>query len=157
MCSYRLDLQGLARGAGEPAAKQLAFVLAQLQVRGRAFELYSLPEGCQLRRAVDVHRADQRAYRQEGGRAGGFLDMTLVSDDRWRGLFDHWGTSHIAYRDRPDVPTLCTEPYAGRPHIEMALRFADWLGCDVEIGLASWWFPGSTVRIEFVPRPERPR
>lgn len=104
-----------------------------------------------------ARQAIQRAYRQEGERAGRFLDMTLVSDDRWRGLFDHWGTSHIAYRDRPDVPTFCTEPYAGRPHIEMALRFADWLGCDVEIGLASWWFPGSTVRIEFVPRPERPR
>jgi hypothetical protein len=104
-----------------------------------------------------ARQAIRRAYRAEGERPRGFLDMTVVNDNRWRGLFDHWGTSRIAYRDKPDVQTLCTEPYAGREHIEMALRFADWLGCEVEIGLASWWFPGSTVRIEFVPRREGPR
>jgi len=89
----------------------------------------------------------QRAYRGKGSPPRHFLDMTLVNDDRWRGLFDHWGTSRWG-----DERTLCTEPYAGRQHIEMALRFADWLGCDVDIGGASWWFPGNTVRIEFRPR-----
>ena len=78
--------------------------------------------------------------------------MTVVNDERWRGLFDHWGTSRTVRRGAADVPTLCTEPYAGRRHVEMALRFADWLGCDVEIGGASWWYPSHTVRIEFLPR-----
>jgi hypothetical protein len=99
----------------------------------------------------------QRAYREEGGRAGRYLDMTILNDDRWRGLFDHWGASQIAYRDGSVTPTFCTEPYAGRRHVEMALQFADWLGCDVEIGGSSWWYPGSTVRIEFCPRAADPR
>jgi hypothetical protein len=65
-------------------------------------------------------------------------------------LFDHWGTSKIE-RDGYSGPSLVTEPYAGRDHIEGALCFADWLGCEVEIGMASWWYPNNTVRIEFYP------
>jgi hypothetical protein len=103
-----------------------------------------------------ARQAIRRAYRAEGDRSGRDLVMAVVNDDRWNGLFDHWGTSRMPLRGIPDVPTLCTEPYAGRRHIEMALRFADWLRCDVRIGEASWWYPGSTVRIEFVPRDERP-
>jgi len=103
-----------------------------------------------------ARQAIRGAYRAEGQRPGRDLVMAVVNDGRWNGLFDHWGTSQIARREKPDVPTLCTEPYAGRPHIEMALKFADWLGCEVWIGGASWWYPGSTVRIEFVPRADRP-
>lgn len=66
-------------------------------------------------------------------------------------LFDHWGTSELECHDYKG-PSLVAEPYGAREHIEAALRFADWLGCNVEIGGASWWYPGSTVRIEFYPR-----
>lgn len=104
-----------------------------------------------------ARRSIQRAYRAEGTRAGHLLDVALLGDDRWRHLFDHWGTSHIPSSNGVDTQTFCTEPYAGRWHIETALRFADWIGCDVRIGGASWWYPGSTVRIEFLPRAEATR
>lgn len=103
-----------------------------------------------------ARHAIQRAYREEGGRSGRYLDMTVVNDERWRGLFDHWGTSQIRCSTYVG-PSLVTEPYGGRQPIEMALRFADWIGCDVEIGRASWWYPNYTMRIEFLPRGEDTR
>ena len=100
------------------------------------------------RRAIQIaYRAERSTWRYLGGPA-----MAILNDGRWRGLFDHWGTSTFPRADGPDVQTLCTEPYAGREEIEAALRFADWLGCDVQIGGAAWWYPGETVRIEFLPR-----
>lgn len=104
-----------------------------------------------------ARQAIRHAYRKECVRPVRHLDMDVINDDRWQGLFDHWGTSRIERTDGLHIDTFCTEPYAGRAHIEMALRFADWIGCEVRIGGASWWYPGSTVRIEFVPRPERPQ
>ena len=80
------------------------------------------------------------------------VDHFLLAYDGNVRLFDHWGTSEIrAYGY--SGPSLVAEPYAGRAHVEAALRFADWLGCDVEIGRASWWFPNHTTRFEFYPRP----
>lgn len=98
-----------------------------------------------------ARHAIQKAYRDEGDSAGTYLDTKVTNDERWRGLFDHWGSSKIQ-RYNYSGPTFVTEPYACRGHIEKALRFADWIGCDVEIGGVSWWYPDNTTRIEFYPK-----
>lgn len=96
-------------------------------------------------------------YRDEPRRAfGGCVKLAMINDERWCGLFDHWGTSELPEGVGCERKTLCTEPYGGRAEIEAALRFADWIDCDVEIGGASWWYPGSTVRIEFRQREGSP-
>lgn len=104
-----------------------------------------------------ARRAIRAALRREGApaRIDGFdaCVEALHSIHRWRvRLFDHWGESK-----RHGEPTLVAEPYADREHIEAALTFADWIGCEVKIGGASWWYPGSTTRIEFYPRAEDAR
>lgn len=77
--------------------------------------------------------------------------LYLINDPRWTRLLDHTGSS--TYRG-PDYsgPSFVTEPYADDTTADTARAFADWLGCSVHIGGPSWWYPGSTTRIEFYPR-----
>lgn len=111
-------------------------------------------------REVALHKCPKwarKAIRNAIPDAGHVLDVSGGVPSSFDGvhLFDHWGTSRIE-RHGYTGPTLVTEPYGYREHVEAALRFADLIGCNVEIGRASWWFPGSTVRIEFYPKDTTP-
>lgn len=100
-------------------------------------------------------RAVRAALRRDGRQTtrGLVVSHFLLNDTRFDArLFDHWGSSMIRVPGYTG-PSLVTEPNANARHIQAARDFAKWLGCEVEIGGASWWYPGSTVRIEFYPRP----
>lgn len=93
------------------------------------------------------------AIRRDTGRAAPQFFDDVFNRKEWSSprLFDHYGTSRIE-RLGYEGASLVTEPYGSRAHIESAFRFADWIGCEVEIGGAAWWYPGWTVRIEFYPK-----
>ena len=90
----------------------------------------------------------RRAYKGSGLPRYFSPATAILNDARWRGLFDHWGTSTLADGRR----VLVTEPYPSGDVLPDASAFATWLGCDVRVVGPSWWYPGYTLRIEFTPR-----
>lgn len=96
------------------------------------------------------------AYKREGDpRMGRRWDvaMRLINDERWDGLFDHYGSS--VWRG---IPTFATEPYRrdGSDDIEeTARKFALWAGLALIQDGPCWWAPGSksAKRFEFAVVP----
>ncbi len=100
----------------------------------------------------DIRRAAIRMGLRDRDPASILLnDKTREFDVPHNRLFDHFGSSFIV-RDGEKTPTLVAEPYPYEGLTGAALRFAAWIGCNVIFGEPTWWFPGRTKRVEFVPK-----
>lgn len=76
--------------------------------------------------------------------------VSLLWSTPYRSLFDHCGTITVGGRK-----VFVGEPYANLSRAsDLAAELAGILGCDWDIALRSWWYPGSTIRIYFRERSE---
>jgi len=94
-----------------------------------------------------------QAYKREGDPKMGRrwdVAMRIINDERWDGLFDHYGAS--VWRG---VPTFATEPYYRDGIDGTARKFALWAGLMLIQDGPSWWAPGSKSarRFEFAVDP----
>lgn len=68
-----------------------------------------------------------------------------------RNFFDHWGTSKVG-----EEIFLISEPYASTEDFLSAIQFAKFYDLKIRIYPNSFWYPGSTTRIEFSEKKNAP-
>ena len=90
-----------------------------------------------------VRRAIRERRLSCGCRIGDIV--TVIWSTPYRSLFDHCGTITVAGHK-----VFVGEPYADIDTARhQAAELAGILGCDFDISLRSWWYPGATIRIYF--------
>jgi hypothetical protein len=109
--------------------------------------------GSPVRRCHVPNWFRQRLLNKYGPTRQGYRDgWSLLCDHGrehggWLPWIDHWGSTVI-----DDVPVVVSEPYY-QPTTDFAElhRFAESLGCKLVVDEKSYWYPGKTVRLAFIP------
>lgn len=93
-----------------------------------------------------------KAFPKQGISSGADVGLFLLNHAYRHGWLDHWGSSNRILNGEP-ISVFVTEPYQ-IDHLDLLAvsGLADKLNCCYGVFANSWWFPGSTLRIEFWPK-----
>lgn len=95
-----------------------------------------------------------RKARREAGYRGSIDAQSLLcsyesADVSW---LDHWGSTEFRRGDR-SLSVFVTEPYSLTPDsLQLMERIAEDADCRLDLNPNSWWNPGATFRVCFVPK-----